>query len=437
MSTLSRVILADRDAAELLDRGPARSEARGLLALLRSGETADSIRALICGRPDPVSHHYRQQVLLAFEVAIWRRNGGSIQALSPVLRGTIVALARKGLSDRAIHRRIPVDLPLINTLCKEVRAEQQQCERQEAKARREQRLLEKNEAEILKRLRVVALAAIAQLRREITRLDRESRSAEQSAQQSAQRALEPQILERLLANESMSEVAHVLHIPIHLVRRISRKHGISFRKTGRGRRYSATTVAAMTAELKAGARPTDVCVRFGCTMELTKRIRQQLGDVLDRRDLRRVRSQIREKVTQALAAGQRPTEIKSACHVSGYWLWNFRKTVLKDSRDMRRHPKPIPLDEAKLIAEALLADGSIRAVARRFHHGYGEIKAIGFAAGWKPRKCRRFIPDERSRIMQLIAEGKSNEEIAKAMRCSTAAIKQARRKSQWTTQKAA
>jgi DNA-binding CsgD family transcriptional regulator len=430
MSSLSRTILADL-AASSLPKGLARSEARGLLVLLKNGESADSLRKLIiCGRADPASQQYRRQVLISFEIGLWQRNGASIHALSPVLRGTIVALARKGLSDRAIHRRIPVDLPLINTICKEVRAEQPRHERQEAKARREQ---EKNEAEILKCLRVVALAAIAQLRREFIQHLRESRSAEKSAQH----ALEPQILERLLQNQPAKQVASELHISISPVRKVSRKHGVSFRKTGRGRRYSATTVAAMTAELKAGARPTDVCEKFGCTPELTKRIRLQFGDRLDRRDLRRVKPEITEAVKQSLAAGQRPKEIKRVLGVSGYWLWNFRKNALNDCKDFRRDPEKIPADEAKLIAEALLADVSIRAVARQFHHGYSEIKTIGFAAGWAPRKCRRFIPDERARIMQLIAEGKSNEEIAKAMRCSTAAIKQARRKSQWTTQKAA
>ncbi len=370
MSNLARVILADH-AAEHLPRDIARSVARGVLALLSSGETADSLRRLIvCGRTDRATHDYRRQVLISFEIGLWQRNGG---ALTPVLRGVIVELARKGLSDRSIHSRVPVGIDLVTSLAGEIRTEQK---------------------------------------------------------------LEAKILERLLANQPMSEVAHLLHIPIHLVRRISRKHHISFRKQGRGRRYSAATVAAMTAELKAGARPTDVCEKYGCTMELTKRIRLQFGDNLDRRDLRRVKPEIRAKVSEALASGERPSQVGHAFNISLSWIWALRRAV-NIYQDMRRHPAPIPLDEAKLIAEALLAGGSIRAVARRFHHGYRQVKEIGFAVGWRPRKCRKFTPAERATILQLIGEGKSNGEIARALRCSKTVILQARRKSQWTTQKAA
>jgi transposase-like protein len=368
VSSLSRTILADL-AAERLTRNPARSEARGLLALLSSGETADSLRKLIvCGRGDPASHNYRRQVLISFEIGLWQRNGG---ALTPVLRGVIVELARKGLSDRSIHARVPIGFDLVAALAGEIRTEQN---------------------------------------------------------------LEAKILERLIANEPMSEVAHVLHIPIHLVRRISRKHHISFRKQGRGRKYSAATIAAMTAELKAGARPTDVCEKYGCTPELTKRIRLQFGDTLDRRDLRRVRPEMRTKVTQALAAGQRPTEIERTSKVSHFWLWHFRKHILHDSEDLRTRPLVIPEPERKQIAAELLAGGSIRAVARRFHRGYRQVKEIGFAVGWRPRKCRKFTPAERATILQLIGEGKSNGEIARALRCSKTVILQARRTSQWTTQ---
>lgn len=250
------------------------------------------------------------------------------------------------------------------------------------------------------------------------------------------RRLEAEILKRLLANQTMEQVARDLRVPITPVRKVSRKHGISFQRKGRGRRYSAATIRAMTRELRSGTRPTDVCVRYGCTMELTKRVRNKIGDTLDRRDLRRIKPQIRYKVRRALTAGQRPTEVEHALKLTHSWLWHFRKDVLNDRRDLRRDRKKIPADEAKLIAEALRAGQSVRAVARHFHHGYRQIKDIGRAAGWSPRRCRKFTEQERTLIVGLIAEGKSNAEIARALQCKTYIIQQARR-SAWTTQQQA
>lgn len=242
------------------------------------------------------------------------------------------------------------------------------------------------------------------------------------------RRLEAEILKRL-ANQTTEHVAHALRIPITPVRKVSRKYGISFQRKGRGRRYSAATIKAMTAQLRSGARPTDVAKRFGCTLELTKRIRNEFGDRLDRR---RVNKRIRLRVKRGLTAGERPSEVERALNLTHSWLWHFRRTVLNDSRDLRRDPKKIPADEARLIAEALRAGKPVRVVARQFHHGYRQVKEIGFAVGWRPRKCRKFTPAERALILKLIAEGKTNAEVAQTLRCSITVIQQARRKSRWT-----
>jgi DNA-directed RNA polymerase specialized sigma24 family protein len=256
------------------------------------------------------------------------------------------------------------------------------------------------------------------------------------ASQQLSPTLQAEIVKRLLARQTIEQVARDLRLSISAVRRLSRKHKTAFRKPGHGRRYSVATIAAMTTELKAGVRPTDVCARYGCTMEFTKKIRRQFGDTFDRRDLRLVNPKICQKVKQALAAGQRPTEIERTFRFSHSWLWHFRKHVLHDTEDLRLRPLIIPETEREQIAAELRAGGSIRALARKFHHAYRAIKEIGFAVGWAPRKCRKFTDRERTLIIELIAQGKSNREIAKAVQCSTVAIQQARLRSQWTLREA-
>ena len=103
-----------------------RHEAHELLSHMeQSGESPDSVRKLItCDSSDSGALHYRQKVLLSFEIALWKRPQGPLPRgpLPPVLRGAACDLLKSGLSHETINKRLPIGLAAIHKLSVEIGA---------------------------------------------------------------------------------------------------------------------------------------------------------------------------------------------------------------------------------------------------------------------------------------------------------------------------
>jgi transposase-like protein len=109
---------------DLLPGDNAAAEAKGLLALLQTGETVTSLRNLI-GSNTP----YRRRVLTLFDllVAHYPKNGFRLRErvntkdVSNVLRSEALRLLRSGLSHKAVLERLPIGAGLVVQLSKTYR----------------------------------------------------------------------------------------------------------------------------------------------------------------------------------------------------------------------------------------------------------------------------------------------------------------------------
>jgi hypothetical protein len=103
----------------------ALQEAESMLALLRAGDSADSIRSLI-GHRDP----YRRRVLVHFDLLVarygvsGRRRGKRIQSkdVSETLKAHVAAKLREGWSHNRILRVLPVGPGVVLAISKQLNA---------------------------------------------------------------------------------------------------------------------------------------------------------------------------------------------------------------------------------------------------------------------------------------------------------------------------
>jgi transposase-like protein len=100
------------------------AEAKGMVSLLKTGETVEGLRALI-GTTTP----YRVSVLNAFDAAVARlgKKGKPLHnmqfhAVSDRLRSQVSRRLRQGLSQKQIEKAVPVSQGFIQELSKQTRA---------------------------------------------------------------------------------------------------------------------------------------------------------------------------------------------------------------------------------------------------------------------------------------------------------------------------